>query len=243
MRTFIALFLLFFLISCKSAPKHIQSFESDILKIEKINDNIFRHISYIQTNDFGKVACNGMVYFNEDEAIVFDTPVDDEASKVLIEWITKTYRKKIMAVVITHFHNDCLGGLNEFHKNNISSHANEQTIILAKNDSAVLPKIGFKNKLELKVGNQIAITKHFGEGHTVDNVVGYIPNEKTLFGGCLIKSLKAGKGYLGDANTSEWSNTVALIKETYPNLKIVIPGHGKSGEPELLDYTVQLFKP
>lgn len=29
-----------------------------------------------------------------------------------------------------------------------------------------------------------------------------------MFGGCLIKELDAGKGYLGDANVADWSSTV-----------------------------------
>ncbi|MDG1527700.1 MAG: subclass B1 metallo-beta-lactamase, partial [Polaribacter sp.] len=62
-----------------------------------------------------------------------------------------------------------------------------------------------------------------------------------LFGGCMIKSLKASKGYLGNANVSEWSNTVAKVKATFPKTEKVIPGHGKVGDSELLDYTIGLF--
>jgi metallo-beta-lactamase class B len=58
----------------------------------------------------------------------------------------------------------------------------------------------------------------------------------------LIKELEATKGYLGDANIAQWSNTVERIKEQYPNIKIVIPGHGAIGGKDLLDYTIQLFK-
>jgi metallo-beta-lactamase class B len=47
---------------------------------------------------------------------------------------------------------------------------------------------------------------------------------------------------LGDANIAQWSNTVERIKEQYPNIKIVIPGHGAIGGKDLLDYTIQLFK-
>jgi metallo-beta-lactamase class B len=63
-----------------------------------------------------------------------------------------------------------------------------------------------------------------------------------LFGGCLIKELEANKGYLGDATIADWSNTVEKIKKQYPNLKIVVPGHGEHGDQGLLDYTIKLFK-
>ena len=51
----------------------------------------------------------------------------------------------------------------------------------------------------------------------------------------------ASKGFLGDANTEAWSETVRKIEQTYPGAKIVIPGHGKWGGTELFDYTIKLF--
>ena len=74
-------------------------------------------------------------------------------------------------------------------------------------------------------------------------MVAYFPADNILFGGCLIKETGAGKGFLGDANISAWSATVAKIKEAYPQLKLVVPGHGRYGDTRLLDYTVELFKP
>ncbi len=70
----------------------------------------------------------------------------------------------------------------------------------------------------------------------------YIPGEKVLFGGCLIKEVGAGKGNLGDANTEEWPDTVRKIKQAYPEVKYVVPGHGKVGGLELLDYTIGRFE-
>jgi metallo-beta-lactamase class B len=106
----------------------------------------------------------------------------------------------------------------------------------------VVPQNGFKDSLKISVGKTYTIVKYFGQGHTKDNVVGYFPNENILFGGCLIKEIEATKGYLGDANVFEWSNTVEKVKQQYPNVKIVIPGHGEIGGRDLLDYTIQLFK-
>lgn len=201
------------------------------------------HISYLETNDFGKVACNGMIFFDKKEAIVFDTPVDDQASKKLIDWIEKEQKKQIKAVIVTHFHNDCLGGLKEFHDSDIKSYANKKTIdLVTQNEETVLPQNSFEDQMELQIGQQAVLVKFFGEGHTKDNVVGYVPSKNTMFGGCLLKTLNAGKGYLGDANVAEWSNTVKKIKEEIPNLDIIVPGHGKSGGAELLDYTIQLFE-
>ena len=106
----------------------------------------------------------------------------------------------------------------------------------------IVPQNSFSDSIILKVGRENTIVKFFGEGHTTDNVVGYFPSEKVLFGGCLIKELEAGKGYLGDANVADWSMTVEKIRKQYSTVKIIVPGHGQYGDKKLLDYTIQLFK-
>ncbi len=102
--------------------------------------------------------------------------------------------------------------------------------------------VGFELKNELEIGGEQIINRHFGEAHTKDTIISYIPSEGLFFGGCMIKSLKASKGNLEDANLADWSNTVQNIKDNYPNLKVVVPGHSKHRNSELLDYTIELFK-
>ena len=222
--------------------KPIEVYHSENLIINQITDNAFVHISYLQTNDFGKVPCNGMIIRNSNEVIIFDTPTNNKSSEELIDYIKEKLHCKINAIVPTHFHEDCLGGLASFHSKKIPSFGNVSTIELTKENNFISPQKGFKDSLKLKLGNTYAVVKFLGDGHTKDNVVGYFPSENILFGGCLIKELLATKGYLGDANMSEWSNTVEKVKQQFPDVKIVIPGHGKIGRIDLLDYTIKLFK-
>lgn len=218
-------------------------YKSETLVIKKLSNSTFIHISFLEIPEYGKFPVNGLVFTNNKEAIVFDTPIDNTASEELIKWVNKELECKIKAIVINHFHNDCLGGLEEFHLNGINSYANNKTITLAKADNATVPKTGFNNTLEINIGNKNIINTYFGKGHTVDNIVSYIPSENLIFGGCLIKEMNAHKGNLKDASLKEWSATVKKIKQNYPELKTIVPGHGKHGGVELLDYTIQLFKP
>ncbi|MFY9221482.1 MAG: subclass B1 metallo-beta-lactamase [Blastocatellia bacterium] len=221
-------------------PKEV--YRSNDLIVTQITENSFVHTSFKQTDDFGNVPCNGLIVRNSNEAIVFDTPTNDKSSEELIKWIKETLHCKINAVIPTHFHDDCLGGLKAFDKNNIPSYAYFKTIELAKENNYPVAKNAFNKSLILKVGNKNIIAEFFGEGHTKDNVVGYFPSESVMFGGCLIKSLDAGKGYLADANVADWSSTVERVKKQYPNVKIIVPGHGEPGNKKLLDYTINLFK-
>ena len=222
--------------------KSKEVYKSNDFIITQITENSFKHTSYKQTNDFGNVPCNGLIVRNNNEAIIFDTPTNDKNSEELIKWIKETLHCKINAIIPTHFHDDCLGGLKTFDENNIPSYAYFKTIELAKENNFVVPKNSFRDSLILKVGDENIVAKFFGEGHTKDNIVGYFRKENIMFGGCLIKELNAGKGYLGDANVTDWSSTIEKIKKEYPNVKIIVPGHGEHGNIKLLDYTIKLFK-
>ena len=244
----IGIFCLIFL-GCKSNEKLTVSkekptfiYESETLKIQQITAKTFVHISYLNTDEWGKVPCNGVIYIEGKEAAVFDTPSDLATTKELIDWIQKERKATLKAVVLGHFHVDALGGLQAFHDEKIPSYAYERTIEFAEKEGFTLPQNAFQTQTEIQIGNQKVTCMFLGEGHTRDNSVVYIPKEKVLFGTCLLKSVNAGKGNLADANVAEWSNTVVKVKAQFPDTEFVVPGHGKMGGTELLDYTIELFK-
>ncbi|MCW3159884.1 subclass B1 metallo-beta-lactamase [Chryseobacterium oryctis] len=240
------LLLTIIVLSCNSQKSAVEKnkvvYKSDNLIIVQLSDNVYQHISYLDSETFGKVDCNGMIVKDGNEAVVFDTTIDDKSSAELISWIKNDLHSKINAVVATHFHEDCVGGLKEFNKNNIPSYSNNKTIELTKKSGFNVPDNGFDGELELNVGSQKVYAKFFGEGHTRDNVIGYFPKENAMFGGCLVKEVNASKGNLADANVQSWSSTIEKLKKQYPDTRIIIPGHGKTGGTELLDYTIKLFK-
>lgn len=218
-----------------------KSWELSNVIITQLTENTFVHTSFLQTNDFGKVPCNGLLVRSGSEVVILDTPTDDAGSKTLINWVQNTLHAKVKYIIPTHFHNDCLGGLQAFHDQGITSVANEKTIEFAKENKVVVPQKSFAHQTQLFFGTDQISLRYFGPGHTKDNVVGYFEKEAVLFGGCLIKELNATKGYLGDAVVGEWSASVGQVKNAFPKLQWVVPGHGKVGDVTLLDYTIQLF--
>jgi metallo-beta-lactamase class B len=249
MKNLTYLFILIFGIfqSCSNSVKSPLNkveivYESEDLLIEKLSENIYQHTSYLQTNDFGKVACNGMIVVNNGEAIVLDTTTDAKTSADMIHFLVHELHLDIIGVVATHFHEDCVGGLDVFHERSIPSYAHLKTIELLKDAPSNIPQNGFEKDLNLKVGGQNLEIRYFGEGHTRDNTIAYFPKTQSMFGGCLIKEMNASEGNLSDANTQNWASTVQEIKSQYPEVQLIIPGHGKRGGKELLDYTIQLFQ-
>lgn len=234
----------FYFASCAPALRQ-RAFTGSHLRILPLSPRTYVHLSNLETETFGRVSCNGLVYIDRHEALILDCPVNDTAARELIRWIEEDTRSRITGVVINHFHNDCLGTLDLFHEKGIESWANETTLLLARKTGVPenkIPRNAFNQSLSLQNGKGRVINAFFGEGHTRDNIVSYIPGERVLFGGCLVKALQASKGYLGDADTAAWSGTVSKVKAAYSEVRYVVPGHGDYGDRSLLDYTMSLFQ-
>lgn len=229
--------------SCKSTDYLLETQSNDI-EIIRLSKNVFQHISYLQTESWGKVACNGLIVVNGDETIIFDTPVDYKSSKLLIDKLLEN-GISIVGVVPTHFHIDCVGGLKAFSNIGTVIYTSKRTeeILQQGDEFKDYEFTTFEEELNLDIGSGTIQLSYLGAGHTTDNIVGYYSEEKTLFGGCLVKAVGSMRGNLADADVNEWSNTVRNVIEKYPNTEIVVPGHGKTGGIELLDYTIELFEP
>lgn len=235
------LILVFFCAGCSNSS-NTTLYDSENLVIRQLSPGVWLHTSYLQTQNFGKVPCNGLIYTKDQQAMIFDTPTNAGSSEELITFLNSK-KLEITGVIPTHFHIDCLGGLEVFHDAGIHSFASEKTLEFAKLNQTTLPQSSFKDFQQFDLGSSSVTVKHFGAGHTRDNVVVYLPKEHVLFGGCLVKSMNSGKGNLNDADTVEWPKTIKHIQETYPDIQIVIPGHGAEGGLELLEYTASMFQP
>jgi metallo-beta-lactamase class B len=195
----------------------------------------------MKTDDFGLVDCNGVGYLVNGEALVIDTPATDVQSQALISKLQDELGARVIGVMIGHTHADSMGGLGAFHKAGINSYSSIATQRRARELGLPVPVVGYQTSLELRVADRVVRCVYFGPGHTVDNSVAYIVNERTLFGDCLVKALGVGRGFLGDANLGQWSVTVMKVREAFPEVELVVPGHGAVGNSELLDFTIEMF--
>jgi metallo-beta-lactamase class B len=245
MKNFLLLVLLIALPAATYAgkKKYTRFTISDSLEVVQISEHVYAHVSTQTTATFGTFTCNGLIYIISNEAIIMDTPPNEALSEQLLAWMNKTFAStEIKAVIVTHFHDDCLGGLSIFHKAGIPSYSYQLTPKLAAAKGSTVPQHTFDSSLTLYANNEPVISHYPGEAHTRDNIVTWLPKERILFGGCMIKAIGAGKGNLADANTDEWANTVKAVKRRFRNPKIVVPGHGAWGNKKLLNYTIQMFR-
>ncbi len=103
------------------------------------------------------------------------------------------------------------------------------------------PKNSFAKTKRLEYGNIIIELAYLGGGHTSDNIVVWIPSQKVLFGGCFVKSLDAKNlGNTKEADLDNYSKTLEAVLQKYRDAKIIVPGHGKPGNLQLIKHTIEL---
>ncbi len=215
----------------KKSSKPIEKIKvSKHLTLTKISEHTYIHT---QKNN------NGIVYFNTNEAIIVSTPNSDIETKNLIDWVKR--KAKIVAYVIDRWHPDAMEGLDVVKKHKIKTYANVLTQEIAQRKGLVKTDSIFKFRKVIKVGNQKIICHYLGEAHTTDGIVVWLPSEKILFGGNEIRNVNGWVGNIGDANLKAWSKTAKKVKKMYGTARIVVPGHGAYGGPELIDYTIMLY--
>lgn len=214
---------------------------SDGVTVRKLAEGIWLHTTYYDLANYKNVPANGLIVIDGQYALMIDLPWTDAQAGVLFDWVTREQNATIRKVVPTHFHIDCAGGLAEAHRRGAESFALKKTVELLKKEDKPVPQNWFTERMSLSCGQLCVELAFLGGGHTVDNIVAWIPSRKILFAGCMVKSLNAKNiGNIEDADLDAYPATLKKFKETFPDAKIVVPGHGRPGGLDLIDHTIKL---
>ncbi|RJQ62956.1 MAG: subclass B1 metallo-beta-lactamase [Stygiobacter sp.] len=230
------------LVKLSFAQNQYQKFQvTEDIEVIKINDNSYVHVSYAEVSGWGRVASNGLIYLNNGEAALFDTPMTDSLTKDLMDWISSKLKAKVTLFVPNHWHRDCIGGLAYLNSLGIESYANEITVEIAKSKNLPIPAHGFRDSLTLSLGDKKIFCEFLGAAHAIDNIVVWLPSEKILFAGCMAKEVGSKNlGNTADADLTAYPETIKKVLNKYRNAEIVIPGHGEFGGMEILKHTLEL---
>jgi metallo-beta-lactamase class B len=134
---------------------------SDDIELIQLSEKAYVHVSVSEIEGFGKVSSNGLLFVNGDEAFLFDTPATNSQTETLVKWITDSLSTKVSTFVPTHWHDDCLGGLEFLHRKGIKSYANQMTIDLAKANEKAVPQYAFVDSLRLVLYNETVDCHYF----------------------------------------------------------------------------------
>jgi metallo-beta-lactamase class B len=215
---------------------------SEEIELIRISDNAYVHVSVSTIPPYGKVSSNGLIFINRDEAYLFDTPVTDSLTRTLVMWLIQHMRLRIVGFVPNHWHADCMGGLGYLKSQNVKSYANQMTIDIAGLKKLPIPDYGFMDSLNLKLGDKSIGCYYLGGAHSTDNIVVWVPSERILFAGCMIKSLDSTNfGNITDGDLKAYPITIDKISAKFSMAKYVIPGHGLFGGIDLVSHTKELI--
>ncbi len=213
------------------------------VKVVALARGIWRHVTWKTFELKWKVPANGLIVVDGEHAVMIDTPWSPEQTDVLLDWVQNSLKVKVETAIVGHSHVDCLGGLSAIHRRGGTSISLDQACQLALAGGVEAPKETFAGTRKLMVGERELELFYPGPGHTVDNIVTWIADEKVLFGGCFVKSADAGSlGYTAESDLAAWPASLARLRSRYPGARVIVPGHGAPGGWELVENTLKLLK-
>ena len=214
----------------------------ELIKLQKSsNAALVQHVSYFNIEPWGLVDANGLVFIKNKDAYILDTPWTVKDTKKLIKWI-KDRGLTPKGAIISHFHTDASNGIDYLNSIGVKTYAGHLTNQLLKAHQRTTATSTITQSTYSLAEGSIEVY-YAGPGHSRDNIVVWLPEQKTLFGGCFVKSLASKNlGNIADADLTRWPSSINNILSKYPDIQYVVPGHGAVGDAGLLTHTAHLVK-
>jgi metallo-beta-lactamase class B len=198
---------------------------------------------------------NSVVYVGDNSVTVVGATWTPETAKLLATEIGKVTQKPIAEVIDTNYHPDRAGG-NAYFKSIgakmvstkmtgdlLEAHWDEMVRYMQKAIPSyptlpvVLPDATFAGDFERQSGRIKAI--YLGPSHTPDGIFVFFPEEKVLYGNCI---LKEQLGNLDFADLIEYPKTLEKLKQLNLGFTTIVAGHWSSLHgPELIDQYLKLL--
>jgi glyoxylase-like metal-dependent hydrolase (beta-lactamase superfamily II) len=101
-----------------------------------------------------------------------------------------------------------------------------------------IPNMAFKDRHILSGTKRSAILVDGGEGHSENDCILYVPEEKVVFCGDLL--FVGCHPYMGKSNPENWISILNQLKEL--DMEICVPGHGGCGTSRDLDIMIEYIQ-
>jgi len=237
--------LILILAPFSSASIYAQSVRTEIstdLCLKKISENVWIHESTIEIPQWGKVSANGLAILGEEELFLVDTPWNERQTAYLVKWFQTNFTVRDVHVIVSHFHQDNMGGLGWIQSRGFSSYGLKKTREICLVKGLPVPETALAESHIFSLGERTIQIFFPGPGHTEDSLAVWLPDEKILFGGCSVKALSNRTvGNTADSDIDRWPVSLKNLKSTFADAVIVVPGHGEEGDLSLIDHTIELI--
>lgn len=211
------------------------------LQITRLADGVWLHTSWQVLPGGMRCPSNGLLVRESGVLVLIDTAWGLKLTRELLMWIEREVKLPVVRAIVTHAHNDRMGGVAVLADRGISVFSHPLT-------GALAAKQGWPRPTPLAALNEPGSATQVGEvevfypgpAHTVDNVVVWIPRTKILFGACAVKDMGSRTlGNTADADITSWPEAIRRVQRRYDCESVrVVPGHGEVGGSELLRHTL-----
>ena len=215
------------------------------VRLYALRPGVWVHVSTQRLPDGTVYPSNGLVVRDGDGLLLVDTAWGADATAALLDAVDAHVGRPVTRAVVTHFHDDRVAGADVLSRRGVPVYASSLTRRLAAAEGNAVPSDSLAGLTT--PGASIALgpvdVLYPGAGHTRDNVVVYVRGAAVLHGGCAVHELaRRSAGNTADADLGAWPASLRRVRERYPAVEVVVPGHGLPGGPELLDRSVELVE-
>jgi glyoxylase-like metal-dependent hydrolase (beta-lactamase superfamily II) len=208
----------------------------------QLDSGVYVHKSFDRLGS-GWFPSNGLVVLTADSAVLIDSGWGNKATKEIVRLVERQLHRHVAACISTHFHADRTGGVPWLKQHGVRTYATARTRELAQARGEGVPALALGTDTAITIDGTTLRFWHPGGGHTPDNSVVWLPRQRVLFGGCLVKSTEANNlGNLADADMAAYPATIRAVQHHFPEARIVVPGHQAWGGLELLAHTLMLLE-
>jgi cyclase len=213
-------------------------------RLDQVADGIF---AYTQP-DGGWCLNNAGVLVADGRCLLVDTAATERRTLLLREAVASVAATEPDVIVNTHHHSDHTFG-NSLFGRHAAIVAHEETRVESAaaglgiqtlwpdvdwgEVSVRLPTVTFTDTLTLHLGDLRVELIHLGPAHTTNDTVVWIPAEGVLFAGDIAMAHVTPYVLMGSIDGS----LAALDQLIKLRPRIVVPGHGPVGGPEILEAT------
>ncbi|WP_237157901.1 metallo-beta-lactamase [Shewanella psychrophila] len=220
---------------------------SEVIEIEMVLPTLYlvrshQEVQLSADKPAVKMDANSFIYIDNQDAYLIDTPWNVSDMPDLMSWL-QIKGLSLKGALVTHYHADSAAGLGYLDKAGFDTYASDMTnALLKKEDKPIANHTFLSGKFEFVKGSIEAFFP--GAGHSMDNLVVWLPGEQILIGGCFLKSNSSNSlGWTGDADLANWYHSASNVKAKYADAKLVFPGHGDGVEGSaIIDHTMAITK-
>ena len=214
--------------------------ETPPVKIDLIAPGVWLHTSYRALSNGVVFPANGLIVRHDEGLLLIDTAWGEQPTRELLVLIDQELAVPVTHAIVTHFHEDSAGGVSALAEHGIRSYAHPLTVSLLDSAAPVFALNDFHQRSATVSANVEVF--YPGHAHSADNVAVYVPHAKVLFGTCAVRTPQfRGRGNVADADIAHWPVAMKALQSRYPDVRLVVPGHGSPGTASLLQHTIDLF--